>query len=455
MQLQMTGKTKEFLQIAIPAVLESLVAVVITTIDTKMISVLGKDAISAVSFTTQPKLIFFAIFYALGTTVTIFVAQANGKKDKKEGNYYFHTILKMTIVLSLILGVLLSVLAKPIMMLCNRQAESLDLSVSFFRIIMGFMIFQAVSIVLNAALRGIGKTKVTLVSNIAMGLTDILFNYLLIEGHLGFPRLEIAGDAIATVLGTVAACAISIIAILKNSDFLSFRGMLQERIRSNREAWKAIGSKAGNVIFENLAMRIGFLLSSVIVSMLSSDETAVYAVAMILLNYSFAFGDGIQGAVVALTGRSFGAENYEDFRQYARIAEVCGLICAGGLCVIYLTTAAPYYGMYFSDGASIADGEKSSFIASVLTVVQIFRIIMIGIMRGMGEVKDPRRIATLCVMIVNPVSSYLLTFIAGFRVWGVWGASVITQTLWLVLSIFFCGRHKKRIIEKGALSHVD
>lgn len=207
---------------------------------------------------------------------------------------------------------------------------------------MGFMIFQAVSIVLNAALRGIGKTKVTLFSNIAMGLTDILFNYLLIEGHLGFPRLEIAGDAIATVLGTVAACAISIIAILKNSDFLSFRGMLQERIRSNREAWKAIGSKAGNVIFENLAMRIGFLLSSVIVSMLSSDETAVYAVAMILLNYSFAFGDGIQGAVVALTGRSFGAENYEDFRQYARIAEVWGLICAGGLCVIYLTTAAPY-----------------------------------------------------------------------------------------------------------------
>lgn len=341
------------------------------------------------------------------------------------------------------------------MMLCNRQAESLDLSVSFFRIIMGFMIFQAVSIVLNAALRGIGKTKVTLFSNIAMGLTDILFNYLLIEGHLGFPRLEIAGDAIATVLGTVAACAISIIAILKNSDFLSFRGMLQERIRSNREAWKAIGSKAGNVIFENLAMRIGFLLSSVIVSMLSSDETAVYAVAMILLNYSFAFGDGIQGAVVALTGRSFGAENYEDFRQYARIAEVCGLICAGGLCVIYLTTAAPYYGMYFSDGASIADGEKSSFIVSVLTVVQIFRIIMIGIMRGMGEVKDPRRIATLCVMIVNPVSSYLLTFIAGFRVWGVWGASVITQALWLVLSIFFCGRHKKRIIEKGVLSHAD
>lgn len=454
MRPQVTGRAKEFLEIAIPAVLESLVAVIITTIDTRMISVLGKGAISAVSFTTQPKLIFFAIFYALGTTVTIFVAQANGKKDSKEGNTYFHTILKITIVLSLLLGVLLSVFAKPIMMLCNRQAETLDLSVSFFRIIMGFMIFQTVSIVLNAALRGIGRTKVTLVSNIAMGLTDILFNYLLIEGHLGFPRLEIAGDAIATVLGTVAGCAISIIAILRNVDFLSFKGMLRERILANREALRAIGSKAGNIIFENLAMRIGFLLSSIIVSMLSPNETAVYAVAMILLNYSFAFGDGIQSAVVALTGRSFGARNFDDFRRYSRIAEICGLICAGFLCLSYITTARPYYGMFFTDAAAIADGVKSSFIVSSLTAVQIFRIVLIGIMRGMGEVKDPRRIATLCVMVVNPLCSYILTFPADLRVWGVWAASVITQVLWLVLSIFFCGRHQRRI-RKGAFSHAD
>ena len=450
MPSHLSGKTKEFLKIAIPAILESLVSVVIMTIDTKMISVLGKQAISAVSLTTQPKLIFFAVFFALGTTVTIFVAQANGKKDAKEGNYFFHTILKITIVLSVLLGVLLWFLAEPIMRLCNRQADTLPMSVTFFRIIMTFMIFQNVSVVLNAALRGIGKTKVTLVSNIAMGLIDILFNYLLIEGHLGFPRLEIAGDAIATVLGTVAACVISIIAILTHSDFLTFKGILRERIGSDREGMKAIANKAGNIIFENLAMRIGFLLSSVIVSLLSSDETAVYSVAMILLNYSFAFGDGIQSAVVALTGRSFGAGDIQDFRQYARIAELFGLLCAGMLCVIYITTANPYYGMFFTDQKAIADGFKSSLIVSSLTAIQISRIIQIGIMRGMGEVKDPRRIAMLCVMLVNPLSSFLLTIPLHCGVWGVWQGSVITQVLWLVLSLIRCRKHVKRMRERSA-----
>lgn len=54
-----------------------------------MIACLGKPAISAVSFTTQPKLIFFSVFFALGTTVSILVAQAYGKRDEREANYYF------------------------------------------------------------------------------------------------------------------------------------------------------------------------------------------------------------------------------------------------------------------------------------------------------------------------------------------------------------------------------
>ena len=203
----------EFLKIAFPAILESLVSVIIATIDTKMIACLGKPAISAVSFTTQPKLIFFSGFFALGTAVSIFISQAYGKGDEREGNYYFHTILKIAIIVSVVIGIITAVLAEPIMKICNHQDDTLDLSVSFFRIIMGFMFFQAVSTVLNASLRGIGKTKVTLVSNVAMGITDILFNYLLIEGRLGFPRLEIRGDAIATVLGSISACIISIIVI--------------------------------------------------------------------------------------------------------------------------------------------------------------------------------------------------------------------------------------------------
>ena len=176
------SRYREIAEIGIPAVLESLVAVIITSIDTKMISGLGSQALSAVSFTSQPKQIFFSVFFALGTTVSIYTAQATGREDAKEGNVYFHSILRMTVLLSLILGIGAAVFAQPIMMLCNRQADTLALSVRFFRVIMGFSVFHAISIVLNAALRGIGNTKVTLIAAIANGAVDIVVNYLTQEG---------------------------------------------------------------------------------------------------------------------------------------------------------------------------------------------------------------------------------------------------------------------------------
>ena len=441
----METKKKEFLNIAIPAILEGLVTVLITNIDTEMISGLGAPAISAVSFTSQPKLVFFAIFFALGAALSFFVARAKGRGDEEEANCYFHTILKITILSSVILGVLLWFLAGPIMRLCNRQQDSFEMSVAFFRIIMGFMIFQTVSIVINAALRGIGKTKVTLISNIAMGFADIVFNYLLIEGHLGFPRLEIRGDAIATVMGSVAACAVSMIAILARQDILHFKGIFRKLLISNREIIREIVSKAGNIIFENLFVRIGFLVSSIIVSLLPSEETALYAVAMILLNYSFAFADGIQSAVVALTGRSHGARDYDSFERYARTSVIHGLFCAGMLALIYMSTARLYYGSFFDDGKTIKEGFVCSGIVSVITVMQIIRIAETGIMRGMGEVKDPRRIASCCVLIVNPLLSWLLAFVAGFGIWGIWLSSVITQGLWMLASIVLCRKHRKKL----------
>ena len=424
---------KEFIRIAVPAILETLVGVIITSIDTKMIAPLGKGAVSAVSLTAQPKLLFLAIFYALGTSASIFVSQALGKKDREEANEYFHSIMRICIFLSVVLGCGLALLAGPVMGLFSRQKETMEMSVSFFRIVMGFMIFQTVSIVLNAALRGIGQTKVTFISSIFMGAGDILVNYLLIEGHCGFPALGVAGDAFGTVAGTIAACAVSIFFLIRHSDFLSLKGILSSRNRQ-RSTLKNIRSKAGNLVFENLFTRIGFLLSSLIISGLSADDTAVYFVAMILLTYSFAFGDGLQNAVVSLTGRSMGARNEQEVRLYITEGRKIGIMISFCLSTIYIFGARWYFGLYFKDALSIGQGVQYSYVAEVLTLLQIMRIVNIAGMRGMGEVRIPRVLATICVLIINPGTSFLLTELLGFGVWGIWISSLITQIIWCLMS---------------------
>lgn len=235
----------------------------------------------------------------------------------------------------------------------------------------------------------------------------------------------------------------------EKQQFIHFKGFFSERGFSDRERLKIISRKAGNIVFENLFIRIGFLISSVIVSMLSSGETAVYAVAMILLNYSFAFGDGIQSAVVALTGRAYGAGDYKAFLQYFRIALAFGVICSVMLGIIYNTTSELYYKAFFTYRGSIDDGSRYSVYASMLTLLQIIRIADTGAMRGMGEVKAPRIIATICVTIVSPLLTYAMAIPTGYGVEGFWGAAIITQGLWFVMAGGACYMYMKRL--KGEL----
>lgn len=434
-------KINNIIRIAIPAVFESIIAVVITTVDTQMISVLGNGAISAVNFTTQPKLLVFAIFFALGTALSFFVSKAYGSKDKDEANRYFVFILRITVILSIIFGIVMYFLAEPIMMLCNKQENTLDMSVSFFRIVMTFMIFNNVSVVLNNALRGIGKMKVTLISSIAMGIVDIIFNYLLIEGHFGFPALGVAGDAYATVFGSVAACIVSIIFIIKERDFISLKGFFNFSIGQDKEFIRSVYSKTGNIVFENIFTRIGFLLSSIISSNLNSSSTDVYSVGMILFNYSFAFGDGISKAALTLVGNSLGAGKKHDIRVYAKYLNVIAIIVSIVLGVLFVLGSGVYFNLFFDKAELVRDGFYTSVIVAVLSLLQIVRLVEVGVLRGLGEMKAPRIMATICVLIINPATGYLFALILGYGVWGIWISSVITQLAWLILGLVFYRKH--------------
>lgn len=430
----MRNKEKsEILKIGIPAVLESLLAAVVTSIDTQMISPLGKGAVSSVALTAQPKLLFFSIFFALGIAVSIFVSQAYGKKDRAEANAYFHWVLRLTIALSVVMGIVLSVFATPVMRMFSRQTETLAMSVDFFRIVTGYMVFMAISTVVNAAMRAIGKTNVTLVAGVLSGAVDILLNYCLIEGHWGFPRLEIKGDAIATVASTVVSCAVSIVYLARHSDFLSLRGFFTVW-RRDRTMVRNIVGKSSHIVFENLFTRIGFLLSSLIVSCLSADATAVYFTAMLLMNYTFAFGDGMQSTVVALTGRSVGAKQYDLFWRYVRWGRSAALILAAALSAIYLIGARWFYALFFSDAESVTTGVEYTVCVAVIVFLQLTRIVNIAALRGLGEVKAPKRIAAFCVLVINPGIAYLLTIVGPYEVWGIWTASLVSQAAWCLMS---------------------
>ena len=191
------------LNMAWPAMLESFFAAFAGLVDSLMVSSLGYHAVAAVGLTTQPKFLGLALFIAANVAISALVARRNGEGKKREANQIFATFLIFIVAASIILSILLVVFADPIIRLCGSEELTHDSAVLYFRIIMGGMIFNVIQMGVNSAQRGAGNTRITMRTNLVSNTVNIIFNYLLIQGHFGFPALGIRGAALATVLGTV------------------------------------------------------------------------------------------------------------------------------------------------------------------------------------------------------------------------------------------------------------
>ena len=245
-------------KMAWPAVLESVFISLAGMIDTMMVSSLGTAAVSSVGLTTQPKFIALTLFTATNIAISALIARRYGQNNQKSANEIFTTSIIFILISCVIITALTLIFANEIIRFCGSNADTHDGAVVYFQVIQAGMIFNVLSLAINAAQRGCGNTKIAMTTNITSSLVNICFNYLLIGGNFGFPKWGLFGAAFATVLGTVVACFMSFMSICRKTSFISMGYMLREKIRPTLESFHGLMHLSANFLIENLAMRVGF-----------------------------------------------------------------------------------------------------------------------------------------------------------------------------------------------------
>ena len=424
------------LKMAWPSVLESFFVALIGMVDSLMVSRVGAHAVAAVGLTTQPKFIGLAAFTAANVAVSALVARRKGEGRRKEANQVLAASLLFTICMTVVVSAVCVALADPIISLCGSSPDSHQEAVDYFRIIMGGIGFTVVSLSINAAQRGAGNTKISMTTNVTANLVNVVFNYLLIGGNFGFPRLEIAGAAIATVLGTVVACVMaaaiatvigsavgcvmSIVAACRKGSFISLVYIWKERLRPTLTVAKSMVKLGANVLAEQLLMRVGFLSVAVMAAKMGTAAFAAHQVGMNVMSLSFSFGDGMQVAAVALIGQSLGRKDVEMAKTYGHICQWIGRAIAVVLAVIYLFFGRFLYGIFFTEPEIIAIGVQIMRVIVVVVLLQIAQVIYMGCLRGAGDVFFTTVASTISVTLIRPIASYLFCYALGFGIIGIW-----------------------------------
>ncbi|MDR0249025.1 MAG: MATE family efflux transporter [Oscillospiraceae bacterium] len=416
---------KAALSMAWPAVAEMMFVQLIGIVDTVMVSGLGSYAVAAVGLTTQPRMIFLSVFFALNVGLTAIISRRKGEGDRAGANICLAQTLALTFLFSLLLGAISYLSSEKLMLLAGAEEDTLAPAAQYFRVISLGMPISALSMSLSAAQRGVGNTRVALVINIAANIVNVMANYALIGGNLGFPRLEVKGAGIATVIGTGVGLLVALLSLAPRGRFLSFSAF--SRKLADLPTLRAITRIGGSAVAEQVFLRVGFFVFALVVAKLGTFYVAAHHIAMQLLGLTFTIGDGLGAAAAALVGQNLGKKRADLALLYGKINQRLALSASALMFTLIMPLRAVFAGLFTNEPDLIALVSRLLVVMAFIQPFQTSTVTMGGSLRGAGDTKYVAFTMLITVAVMRPLTGWLLVYPLGFGLLGAWFAILLDQ----------------------------
>ena len=396
---------KQSINIAWPSTVEGALLSIIGSIDTMMVGTLGPAAIAAVGLTSQPRMILLICAQALCVGTTALCARRKGADDPAAAN----SCLNQSLALVTVLGVIMSLVgyfgARPFMRIAGANEDTLEMSTAYFRIISSGLMFNCWSLCICAAMRGIGKTRITMVTNITANIVNVCLNYVLINGKLGFPRLGVRGAAIATVCGTAVSCFIAIGFVCQKNGY--FRLRLPRFDRITLQGLISVGSSS---IVEAVCLRLGFLITSRLIAGIGTNAFAAYQIVSQVSSLSFTLGDGVAAAGTSLVGQSLGARRKDLAMINVRISRRISVFVSIGLMLVIFLLRRQLALLFTTEEEIILGVTLSFYVVIAGLLPQNGRVVYSGCLRGAGDTKYVAMVALISVTVLRPILTWLFCY---------------------------------------------
>lgn len=421
-----------FLKIAWPAAVEAVLVGLVGSINTIMVGGLGAGAIAAVGITNQPRFILLAIMFSLDIGITAIISRRKGENDRYAANRFFRQALVISIFIAVVMSVVGFLFSREILSFAGATSDYIDDATTYFNILMISIFLSSVNLAVNAAQRGSGNTYISMKTNIISNIINLIFNYLLINGAFGFPRLGIAGSAVATAIGYFVACCISFYTLLKRDSFLSLR--FKAPWRFEKTTLKNLANVSGSAMVEQVFSRIGFLIYAIIVAKLGTIAYATHQICMNIINLSFCFGDGIGIAAATLVGQSLGAKKPQRAVLYGKIGQRIAFLISTVLFFLFIFGKVYLVSLFSSDIEIIKLGSIVIVTIALCTHAQTSQIIINGCLRGAGDTRYVAFTSLISIAIVRPILTFVLCIPLKYGLIGAWVALAIDQYMRLIIA---------------------
>lgn len=428
------------LAIAVPFMLQQLITSSVNLLDNLMVGQLGDAAIAGVAAANRFYMIATFGLFGVGGAVSIYLAQYFGAKDEEHMRQTFrYAILSAYVIIApfVVFGLFFP---DRILGFFTNDPEVIYQGSTYLRIALLTYIPLALSMTIANSMRSVGETKIPLYASVTAILTNAVFNYALIFGHFGLPKLGVAGAAYATIIARVVEVVIFIV-ILNKRHFV-FNTHIKDLLHISKKLAKTITIKAIPLTVNEILWSSGMATLFMFYSTRGKEVMAGMSISGSVADLFFTLFGGMAVATTVLISQELGANQLEEAKHNAYRLLRFAIILAIALGILMFS--ASFIAINFFNVSDYSKQTAKNFlqIQSFMFWIYMTNAQCFFILRAGGDTKSTLAMDAVFMWLVNIPVVGLVTYLTKWNVFGLYLAGQSTDLVKLAFAFSLVKREK-------------
>ncbi len=425
-----------------PLAVSMLIQAVYNIVDSIFVSYLGENALTAVSLSFPIFILMISVAVGTGVGINSLISRRLGAKRHEEaeqaaGNGF--TLMFISMLVFVLLGIFGT---RPFMQAYTNNPETLENGVTYLSIIMTCSVGLFMQIYCERILQSQGKNFYVMIVQISGAVFNIIFDPILIFGLLGFPKLGMAGAAIATVGGQILAMLISFVLIFSKQNEVRLRVKhLRPRAPVVREIY-AVG--APSIILQALGTVMTLALNGILIAY---TETAVAVFGVYFRVQSIALMPlfGMTNAAMSIIAFNYGAQNRKRVMRTWKLSLIAGIVMMLVMMIIFLLLPDQILGLFNATDEMLRIGRAAMTIIPIGLVLASVSIVCSVMFQAIGKGAYSMYLSLARQLLVLIPAAWLLSRLF-HEVTAVWWAFPIAEVFTIVIAlVMFANIYNQRI----------
>ena len=435
--------TRLLVTMSLPMMLSMLVQALYNIVDSMFVAQLSEDALTAVSLAFPVQSLMIAVASGTGVGINALLSRNLGERNFEGANNAARNGVFLAIVSCIVFALLGLVGSRLFFSLQTDNPVILEYGVQYMSIITLFSVGIFLQITFERLLQSTGRTFYNMITQGTGAIINIILDPIMIFGLFGFPRLEVAGAAIATIVGQIVAVIMS----------FCFNHFKNEEISLSPRGFRPHGQtilfiyKVGipSIIMQSIGSVMTFGMNKILL-MFSSTAAAVFGVYFKLQSFIFMPVFGLNNGMIPIIAYNYGARNKHRIIETARksvLIAVCIMVL--GFAIFQIFPAFFLSTLFRASENMLAIGVPALKIISISFLFAGYCIIVGSIFQALGNgVYSLIISATRQLIVILPVA-YIFSTVFGLSM--VWWAIPIAEIVSVILSTLLLKRIYRKVIK--------